>query len=551
VLAGVVALFYLPALSGEFINWDDPAYVTNNADIRRLDWRTVRWAFTTFHTGNWHPLTWISLALDHQLYGLRPFGYHATSLALHVANTVLVLLVLHRLTGAVWQSAAVAALFGLHPQHVESVAWVAERKDVLSAFFWLVTMLAYVRYVEAPAWRRYLLVVLAFALALLSKPMAITLPFALLLLDYWPLGRLSWKAVQEKVPLLVLAAGLSVSTFVAQSARGAVAIDPIPLGARVANAIVSCAQYVALTVWPVGLSPWYSHPALEGPPLSMWRLAGAVVFLVGVTALVLATARRRPWAAIGWLWFLGTLVPVIGLVQVGRQAMADRYVYIPHIGLFVAVVWTLAELPLWRRSTVRSAAAAVTGLVLVTLGVLTFRQTRIWHDSLGFWTYTAKMAPYSFVAHQARGGLLLYQQRIDEALPEYRLAVHLRPDHPEVRARLAGLLARKGELGAAGAQYRKAVALRPNEAQYHQSLADVLHRRGRPVAARRHVERALTLRPGFAEAHNTRGRLFLAEGRLAEAAADFRAALRAKPGFAEAQRNLRIALEGQGTTAVP
>lgn len=550
-LAVVAGFFYLPALGGQFINWDDPNYVTDNEHIRRLGWSTVGWAFTTFHTGNWHPLTWLSLALDHQLYGLRPYGYHATSLLLHLANGVLVLLVLHRLTGALWRSAAVAALFALHPQHVESVAWVSERKDVLSAFFWLLTMAAYARYVQVPTVRGYLVVVLAFVLALLSKPMAITLPFVLLLLDYWPLRRLSWTTVREKIPLILLAAGLSASTVVAQRAGGAVGIDPIPLGARVANAILSYAKYVALTIWPVDLSPWYSHPALEGPPLSVARVVAAAAFLVAITGLAVGGARRRPWTLVGWLWFVGTLVPVVGAIQVGRQGMADRYTYLPHVGLFLAVVWTAGELPLWRRPAARRAATLVALGVLAALGVLTFRQTHVWHDSLGFWRYTATMAPQSFVAHRALGGLLQYERRLDEGVREFQLAARLRLDQADVYAEIGWLLRRQGKLGAAAAQYRKAVALDDASAEYHEALADVLLRSGRPLGARQHVARALALDPGSAEAHNTRGRLFMTEGQIEAAAAEFRAALRARPGFTDAQRNLNAALAQQRGTLGP
>ena len=543
-LGAVVAACHLRAVGGQFMNWDDPTYVTNNRDIQTLSWRTVEWAFTTFHAGNWHPVTWLSLALDHAIFGLRPSGYHLTSVVLHVANSVLVLVVFHRLTGALWRSAAVAALFGLHPLHVESVAWVAERKDVLSAFFWLLTMGAYLRWVQMRRWSDYAAVMLLYALALLSKPMAITLPFVLLLLDWWPLGRLSRAAVVEKIPLLLVAAGQSISTFVAQAAGGAVGIDPIPLGARFANATVAYVRYLALTFWPVGLSPWYSHPALEGPPLRAATVIGSAALLVAITAGVVLAAKRRPWAAVGWLWWLGTLVPVIGIVQVGRQAMADRYTYIPHLGLFVMVAWALAELPVWKERRARLAATAAATAVLASLGVLTYRQIGIWHDPLTFWTYTARMAPYSFVAHQGLGGLLFHAGRNEEAVREYRLAAHLRPGIADVHSRLGTLFVRTGRLGPAAAQFRKAVAARqPASANDLNSLADVLIAQGRPVQARRQVARALALQPRSPEAHNNLGRVLVAEGRLDEAEAEFRAALRERRPYPAAERNLADVLE--------
>jgi protein O-mannosyl-transferase len=542
LLALVVAGFYLPALDGRFINWDDPDYVTANPAIATLSWKTVGWAFTTFATGNWHPVTWLSLALDHRLYGLDPWGYHLTNLALHVANSVLVLLVLQGLTGSLWKSAAVAALFGLHPLHVESVAWVAERKDVLCAFFWLLTLAAYARWVRVPSWSSYLVVALTTALALLAKPMAITLPFALLLLDWWPLRRLSWRTVAEKVPLVALAAGEAIATFFAQSAEGAVAIDPIPFRARASNAVVAYARYLALTVRPLRLSPWYSHPAVEGPPLSPWTVVAAIALLAAITALALSNARRRPYLAVGWLWYLGTLVPVIGLLQAGRQSMADRFAYIPHVGLFLAIVWGIGSLPGWDHRSARAAGAAMLAVILAWLGVLTFRQTAVWHDSTTFWTYTAETNPYAFIAHQALGGILNEAGHTDAALRQFLIARRLRPDIAVVHKNVGALLIRQRRYAAAAASYRKAVALRPDSADYETTLGDVLLRQGRPAQARRHLERAITLRPGSAEAHDGLGRALLASGQLDDAIAEFRRALALKPALADAQRGLDDAL---------
>ena len=533
-----VASCYLPVLDAEFITWDDPTYVTANPHLRGLSLSTTAWAFTTFYTGNWHPLTWLSLALDYEMYGLHPRGYHLTSLFLHVANTLLVFLVLHRLTGALWRSTAVAALFGLHPLHVESVAWVAERKDVLSALFWLLTIAAYLRYVRQRTWPTYALVVITFGMAVLSKPMVVTLPVILLLLDCWPLERLSRQALWEKIPLFLLALGSSASTVAAQTAGGAVGIDPIPLGGRVANAVLAYVKYLALTIWPVHLSPWYSHPALEGPPPPRWAVPGAAALLASVTALAILGARRRPYVAVGWLWYAITLLPVIGLIQVGRQGMADRYTYVPLVGIFIVLAWAIAELPTWRWAWGRGAGVSIATLVLMSLGALTLRQTKIWHDSITFWTYTAKANPNAFIAHQALGGLFKFAGRFDEAFEEYRRAARIRPGLADVHTNLGQLLMRKKNFGAAAAQYRKVVALKPGSAEDHNGLAEALLAQGRPAQARRHLERALAIQPGFAEAHNNLGRALLAEGRLDDAIAHFQVAVRLKPNFAAARQNL-------------
>ncbi len=503
-LAIVTALFYLPVLDASFLNWDDPPYVTANPSIQSLGWSTVVWAFTTFQEGIWHPLTWLSLAVDHAIYGLQARGFHLTNLLLHVANTVLVFVTWERLTGAFWRSAVLAALFGLHPMHVESVAWVTERKDVLSTFFWLLTIAAYARYARVGTWTAYLAVVGAFLLGLLSKPMLVTLPFVLLLLDYWPLERLSRRAVLEKIPLLAMALAVAVVSVVAVSRVSAEAIpDAIPRWARVANALVSCVAYLRLTAWPVRLSPWYSHPWFEGAPLTVLGVGGATLALLAVSAGVVAVARRAPYAPVGWFWFLGTLVPVVGLVYNGRQGMADRYAYVPHIGLFLAATWAVAELPAWRSREFRMVAAPAIGLVLVVLGIRTAAQTRVWHDDRTFWTYTARVNPHSFIAHQALAGILQTEGRTAEALPFYLRSTKLRPDLAKVHVQYARLLARAGRAGPAAAQLRKAVALEPDTAEHHYGLAQALIAQHHRATARRHLERALALRPDYPEARRS------------------------------------------------
>jgi len=541
-LALAVMIAFYPGLAGEFVSWDDPVYVTANVHVKDSSWDTVTWAFTSFDAANWHPLTWLSLALDHHLYGLEPFGYHLTSLLIHTANAVLVFLVIFHLTGAFWQSLGVAILFGLHPLRVESVSWVAERKDVLSAFFWLLTMAAYVRYVRLKSLNNYLLVVLAFTMGLLSKPVIVTLPAALLLLDYWPLRRLSWRTVLEKLPLAALSTACMALVFAAQQSGGAVQIDPIPLLDRVANSLAAYVQYLALTFWPQALSPWYAHPALEGPALSHWQVLGAATLLAGITAVVLFRGRLKPYLPVGWFWFLGTLVPMIGLVQVGRQGMADRYTYIPHIGLFLLLVWGISGLPVWKSHRARVVGAVVTvGLALV-LASLTWRQTAVWSNNLALWSYTAERSPNAFIAHQALGLELQRLRRYDEALISLQRASTIRPEIASVHFNVATLLDRNGQLGAALARYREAAALKPDSASYHNRLGVTLLRLGRPREAREPIERAIALKPGYAEAHYNLGHAWLAQSMFEEAAKEFQTALRAKPTFTAARQELEKTL---------
>ncbi|HEY2385976.1 MAG TPA: tetratricopeptide repeat protein [Candidatus Binatia bacterium] len=541
-LAAVVVAAYAPALRGQFLEWDDNIYVLRNPYVRGLSWANVRWAFTTFHTGNWIPLTWLSHALDGTLWGLNPVGHHATALLLHVANTVLVFVVWRALTGALWRSAAVAALFGLHPLHVESVAWIAERKDLLSALCWLGALGAYVAYARRPSASRYAVVMLAFAAGLLAKPMGVTLPLVLLLLDWWPLGRWSRGAIVEKAPFAALAAVAATVAVAAQRAEGGIRDRSlVPIGARLANAVVSYVRYLELAVWPARLSPWYSHPALEGEPLSPGVVVASAAFVVGVTVYAIAGARRRPHIAVGWAWYVVTLLPVIGIVQVGGQAMADRYTYLPLLGIFTAVVWEIGAFSWWQSTSARRAGAVGFSAVLALLAVLTWRQTQVWHDSTTLWTTTLVRNPRAAIAYYALAGIDAREGRVDRAITRYRRALKLRPDYVSARRELARLLVGRGQYAAAAAQYRKALATHES-AMDHNDLANVLLSQERTEAARRHLERARVLDPDLVEARNNLGIVLANEGRLAEAEAEFRAALRARPDFAPARANLAAVL---------
>src|ERR1051325_6928527 len=350
LLVLAIAAVYLPVIWLDFLNYDDPDYVLENIHVcSGIKWEGILWAFTHSHSGNWHPLTWISHMLDCQFYGLKPAGHHVTNLLFHTANTLLLFGLLRFLTGAVWRSACVAALFAVHPLHVESVAWIAERKDVLSAFFWILTMWAYVKYLEDPVFRRYALVLISFALGLMAKPMLVTLPFALLLADYWPLRRFSfdsdrhaiWRLALEKIPLIALTVVASIITFEVQKAGGSVnGLEKIPLGLRIENAAVTYLAYIRNFLWPVRLAAFYPYPI--SVPLS-WAV-GRVLAMLGFNIAALMLARRYAYLLVGWFWYLGTLVPVIGVVQVGGQARADRYTYIPLIGILIIVAWGCSEL---------------------------------------------------------------------------------------------------------------------------------------------------------------------------------------------------------------
>jgi len=538
----LVAIAFYPGLSGQFVMLDDVRYVVKNTNIQSFSWQTVVWAFTTFDVSNWHPLTWLSLALDYRFYELEPYGYHLTNLVFHTLNTLLVFFVLYRLTGAFWRSLAVAVLFGLHPLRVESVSWVSERKDVLSGLFWLLTMAAYLRYVRLKSVVSYMLMAFTFSLGLMSKPVVVTLPAVLLLIDYWPLKRLNWAAVLEKLPLVGLTVASVALTIAAQQEGGAVQASSIPFFDRITNSIVVYVQYVGLTVWPHNLSPWYSHPSLEGPPLSLMHVAAAAAFLVGVTVLVLHKKLRKSLLPVGWFWYLGTLVPMIGVIQVGRQGMADRYTYIPHIGLFILLVWGVSKLPIWKSSRARIIGFGVASVITITLATLSWKQTAVWQNDLSLWRNTTERSPYSFIAHQALGLTYRRMGLNDEAIIALEQASALRPDNASVLIMLGDLLTRQKHFEIALGHYEQAVLLMPDSATYHNKLGQTLLRLGEWQAARNSLEQALAINPGFAQAHYDLGRYWLAVGNPAEAANEFEIALRIQPNYPAARRYLEFAL---------
>ena len=488
---------YFPVIHHPFVNFDDLVYVVNNPHIANgLDWDTFTWAFSTFYQFNWHPVTWLSHALDMQFFQLQPGGHHATNMLLQAVNVLLLFWVLRRATGYVGRSAVVAGLFALHPVNVESVAWVAERKNLLSMFFFLLGMAAYRWYVSAevdpaiqkgkgrrsaqagePNLGRYAVMTLCFVLGLMSKPQIITFPFLLLLWDYWPLRRMAagkpdapggtldaafparsfWWLVKEKIPLFVICAASAVVTVFAQKSGGAIAsLKLYPFSVRLTNAIVAYVRYIGKAGWPTRLAPLYPHP---WHPLPMWQVLPSLLALAAITIFVLSTRGRR-YLLVGWLWFLGALVPMIGIVHVGNQAMADRYAYLPYIGLFVMVCWGIADIASQRRVPM-AAMWTVSLLALAALALVTHRQLSYWNDNVTLWEHTLAVTDGNYIANDNLAQLLMDQGRSDEAMQHYRDALAIYADDPNSNLAIAVYDHQHGDLPGAIARYQQMISITP------------------------------------------------------------------------------------------
>jgi tetratricopeptide (TPR) repeat protein len=538
LLAIATACLFAPALDGGFVLYDDPEYVSENPIVRAgLSLEGVRWAFTTFHAANWHPLTWLSHMLDGTLWGRDPWGHHLTSIVLHAAATGLCYLVFAGWTGAPGRSALVAALFGMHPLRVESVAWVAERKDVLAAFWWMVALLAYGAWVRRRTAGRYAAVVAAFVCALLAKPMVVTLPFVLLLLDLWPLCRpIGPVLVWEKLPLFVLTAAASAVTFAAQRAGGAVMpLDDLGVAERVAGAAVAYATYLRQTVWPADLAVFYPLA-----PLGTGTVVASVAVLAGVSALVLLPAWRAPAPAIGWLWFLGTLVPVIGIVKVGQQALADRFTYLPQVGLFVAAVWWLGD-----RLPVRAGALAG-ALAVAVAGGLTVRQMEVWNDSITLFTHAIAVTGDNSVAETNLAAALLEAGRLADARPHAERAVELAPRYAPAWITLGRARLEAGDVDGAVAAFGTARDLDPTDARAHYNLGVVAAQQGRTAEAIAHYRRAVEENPAYTNAYNNLGNALAASEQWDAAEAALRTAATLDPLAPSSLANLAIVLERRG-----
>ena len=502
----------------EFVHFDDPAYVTDNRHVQYgLSKEGFFWAFQTFHVSNWHPITWLSHMLDFHLYGFNPAGHHLVNVFLHAANSLLLFLFLRETTGCLWRGFFVSALFALHPLHVESVAWIAERKDVLSTFFFFLTLLTYSQFVKRPRIDSYGLSLFLFALGLMSKPMLVTLPFVLLLLDYWPLNRLqmrgdgvgtvAWKLSHvkslslgklflEKIPFFVFAVGSSVVTVVAQT-RAIQPLESFTLKTRFLNACASCVDYLIKTLWPKNLSVFYPHP---GNRIELWPGVAAFIFLISISVLTLQQIRKRPYFFIGWVWFLGTMVPVIGFVQVGLQAMADRYTYIPLVGVFVAVVWGLADwFEHFRVNRIVVALFAV--MVLCATSTLTWFQAGYWKNTATLFQHAVKVTKDNYAAHFILAREEGKRGATVEAFRHYNQAVEINPSFVSMmHNRLGYHLAEQGKMDEAITQFKGALDLFPNYANAHNNLGAVLAEKGNLKQALVHFSKALEINPKYSRA---------------------------------------------------
>jgi len=535
----------------DFVDFDDSKYLTENRHVSSgLSREGIIWAFTGAHAGMWHPLTTFSHMLDCELFGLNPHRHHLSALLFHTANTLLLFAVLKMTTGGFWQSAFVAAVFCLHPLNVESVAWVAERKNVLSTLFWILTMWAYTRYVRYPSRSGYFLTLLIFSMALMSKPTAVTLPFILLLLDYWPFGRLRWKTLHrlilEKVPFFILSIGVSIVTFYVQQGTGAtVDLGVIPLRIRIVNALISYVKYICKMFWPRHLALPYPYHADR---LLLWQAAAAALLLIAITVLVIRQARIRRYLPVGWLWYIGTLVPVIGLVQAGSQALADRYSYVPSIGIFIIIAWAVPDLLLkWRYRKFVLVGASLT--VLFGFAIISLFQLRHWRNTITLFEHSLAVTDDNYVAHLCLAGPVYRQGRLDEAIRHYSQALRIRPNFTNIHYAYLGLgraFFDKGDSDNAILNYQQALRLEPGFVEAHKRLAEAFLSQGKLESAAAEYRRAHQLQPDEPDSLNNLGVVLARQNRLTEAVACFNSALSISQDNVSSYINLGSALFQQG-----
>ena len=539
---------FAPALRCGFVNYDDNVYVYENSAVTHgITLAGVRWAFSDTHTGNWHPLTWLSHMLDCQIYGLAPWGHHLSSIALHALSVVFLFTTLREATGALHRSAFAAALFALHPLRVESVVWIAERKDVLSGLFFMLTLWAYVRYARRR--RRlssYLPVITMFALGLLSKPTLVTLPFVLLLLDAWPLDRFKngwFPLVVEKVPLLALAAAVSAATLLTQHG-GIQSVHSLPIQERLGNAVVACSAYIGQMFYPAKLAVFY--PLVHGGS-SLRTIAAAFFVVSGVSLLAFVLRRAHPYFLTGWLWYLGMLVPMAGIIQVGMQSRADRYTYLPQIGLYIAAAWFGHAVCL--RTGPRNTGRAFACMTLIAIFFCTRRQVFYWKDGESLWTHALACTPANFVAHNDLGNALVAKGHIREAVPQYEHAIAINPDYAEAHCNLGAALIEEGKTSLGVLELERAVQAQPDYGPAHYALGNALLAEARVDEAISEYRKDLETRSEYPETHNNLGSAWLRRGNVPEAIVQFRDALRVRPDFAKAHYNLGNSLQQQGDFA--
>ena len=550
--------------SFDFVNWDDGLYITENVYVQKgLSEEGFTWAFTTSHAGNWHPITWLSHMLDCELYGLNPAGHHYTSIAFHIANTLILFFVLFRMTGALWKSAFVAALFAVHPLHVESVAWVSERKDVLSTFFGLLMIDAYYRYVKAPQLKNYLLVIIFLSIGLMSKPMLVSFPFVLLLLDFWPLKRIQFKnnsdlqsekstyygpkgifpLIVEKIPLFMLAVIICILTFFIQRSGGVVVpIEALPIKTRIANALISYVGYVLKAIWPYKLS--YYYPYSIGT-FSVWQICGAALLIISVIWGAIYLSRQYPYVLVGLLWYFGTLVPVIGLVQVSSQAMADRYTYIPLIGLFIVIVWGVPDI--LKKGQYRKIFLCVLAIIILSaLTTRAFFQASHWKNSIALFKNAVKINENNNHALNNLITALVDNGNYDEAFLYLSRALKMDPQREDLRMNLANILFLKGKPGEAISQYNEILQTDPENADLHYNLAFVLSSQKKYNEAIRHYNETLSIDPKYSKAHYNLGDIYFNQGYTTEAFMHYAEVIKLKPDYFQAYNKLGVILSKQG-----
>jgi protein O-mannosyl-transferase len=559
-LVAVTFAVFAQTLGHDFVNYDDRIYVNENQQIQAgLNWRNIIWAFTHVHSHNWHPLTTMSHMLDCQLFGLRPGAHHFVNVLLHSASAVLLFLLLDQMspssprdesvrlgdrTGPIWSSAFVAAIFAIHPLHVESVAWISERKDVLSGLFFVLTLLAYSYYTRKPSIGRYVTMSILFACGLLSKPMLVTLPIILLLVDYWPLNRFqqssAMQLILEKIPLFVLSIGSAVATLIAQRG-GIVQIEHLPLTWRAANAVSVYLIYIWQMVWPENLATIYPHPGR----LPFWETASASALLVLVTAGAFTLRKRQPYLITGWLWYLIMLLPVIGLIQVGSQAHADRYTYLSQIGLYLAVTWGIVDLS--RSFPYRREVLTVTAPVVIA--VLAWRawiQTAYWHDTERLWNRTFAVTKQNDIAHLNMGEYLLKSHRLDEAITQFEIVLASQPYQPDANFQLGSAFMEKGDLELAIRHFERTLKIEPDNPEAETNLANMLLKSERVEEAVDHYRNVVRHEPSSALGHYNLAVGLHRLGLLPEAIVHYKEALRLEPGYPDADYFLGQALLQNG-----
>ena len=560
VLIAANLVVYWQITNHEFINYDDGIYVTENSHVQAgFTWESIKWALTTFHAGNWHPLTWFSHMLDCELYGLNSTGHHWTNLELHIANTLLLFFILFKMTGALWRSAFVAALFALHPLHVESVAWIAERKDVLSTFFGFLMIIAYYRNVKKPRITNYLLIILFFSLGLMAKPMLVTMPFVLLLLDLWPLKRLNLSLnqpagrtsnlmplIREKIPLIILATISIILTFFAQQSRGAVqSLELIPINYRIANALIAYSGYFIKTIWPHNMSVFYPHLGVNQP---MWEVVSSALFLIGACLLAVKASKKYPYMLVGLLWYIITLIPVIGLIQVGSQSMADRYTYIPMTGIFIVFTWGMHDLLLKNKKYLNFIFPLSAAIIISVLSVLSFNQSKQWKNSITLFENAITITDENWLAHNNLGAALFDKGKTDESIFHFKEALKIKPIYFSAIYNLGRAFQEKGKSDTAVYYYNNVLRIKPEHEDARNNLANMLFDQGRFDEAVKHYNIILKINPDNANVHNNLGRLLISQSNYKEAELHFNKALRINPVYPDALYNLGYLMIKNGKT---